>query len=167
MRRTIIETTSAVIAGLFAASIAIVLSAMISGHAIAGSNGPVCKSNPCTLNEPGGWADKWFAKVDAYAAKGITFKTLPSKATNFWGQFNAWMRGQRSFPTGYCTSACAMTAGKLYNEGRIKIDPNTWLCFCHTGTNHIWALMATADEYNGAWFSALLTGKPFRLRDVQ
>ena len=167
MRRTIIETTSAVIAGLFAAAIAIALSAMISGHAIAGSNGPVCKSNPCTLNEPGGWADKWFAKVDAYAANGITFKTLPSKATNFWGQFNAWMRGQRSFPTGYCTSACAMTVAKLANEGRITVHPDTWLCFCHTGTNHIWALMATADEYNGAWFSALLTGKPFRLRDVQ
>ena len=52
-------------------------------------------------------------------------------------------------------------------EGRIKIDPNTWLCFCHTGTDYVWALMATADEYNGAWFGALLTGKPFRLRDVQ
>lgn len=140
---------------------------LVPGLALAGSNGPVCKSNPCTLNEPGGWADKWFAKVDAYAAKGITFKTLPSKATNFWGQFNAWMRGQRSFPTGYCTSACAMTVAKLANEGRITVHPDTWLCFCHTSTNHIWALMATADEYNGAWFSALLTGKPFKLKDVQ
>ena len=149
----------------FGIALALVLG--ITSGALAGSNGPVCKSNPCTLNEPGGWSDKWFAKVDAYAAKGITFKTLPSKASNFWGQYNAWMRGQRSFPTGYCLSACAMTVAKLANEGRIKVHPDTWLCFCHTGKNHIWALMATADEYNGAWFGALLTGKPFRLRDLK
>ena len=133
----------------------------------AGMNGPVCKSNPCTLNEPGGWQDKWFAKVDGYAAKGIRFKTLPSKATSFWGQYNAWMRGQRSFPTGYCLSACAMTAGKLYNEGRIKIDPNTWLCFCHTGGDYRWGILATADEYDGKWFDALVSGKPFKLKDVR
>jgi hypothetical protein len=147
--------------------LSLVLLCGMGSIAHGGSNGPVCKSNPCTLNEPGGWADKWFAKVDAYAAKGIKFRTIPSKATNFYPQFNAWMRGQRSFPTGYCTSACAMTVAKLANEGRITVHPDTWLCFCHTGTNHIWALMATADEYNGAWFSALLTGKPFKLKDVQ
>lgn len=141
---------------------------LVPGAALAGKNGPVCKSNPCTLNEPGGWADKWFAKVDAYAAKGITFKTLPSKAKNFYPQFNAWLQGRSNqWPTGYCTSACAMTVAKLYNEGRIKIDPNTWLCFCHTGSDYVWGLLATADAYDGKWFSALLSGKPFKLKDVQ
>ena len=167
-RNFLTELAYATLAGLSAAAVAIVLAAMLSGHAIAGSNGPVCKANPCALNGSGGWQDKWFAKVDAYAAEGIRFRTLPSKAENFYPQFNAWMQGRLDrWPTGYCTSACAMTVAKLANEGRIKVDPTTWLCFCHTDYGSIWSLMATADSYNGAWFGALLTGKPFRLRDVQ
>lgn len=140
--------------------------ALASGS-LAGMNGPVCKASPCTLNGSGGWSDKWFAKVDAYVAKGITFRTAPSKASAFYPQFNAWMQGKLTqWPNGYCTSACAMTVAKLAKQGRIKIDPTTWFCFCHTGHDAVWALMATADSYDGAWFGALLTGKPFRLRDL-
>jgi hypothetical protein len=168
MRRTIIETTSAVMAGLLAAAIAIALSAMIPSDAIAGMNGPVCRSNPCTLNASGGWHEKWFAKVDAYAAKGIRFKTQPSKAANFYPQFNDWMKGRReSWPAGYCASACTMTVGRLLQRGLIKIDPTTWFCYCHTDIDHQWGIYGTLDQYPDKWSTLMLTGKPFRLKDAQ